>query len=455
MSNSGPDIVDQLERLLGENAVRVEADDLLPDVIVKPQSTEQVSVLMKFCSDNNQPVVPIGGRTGLTGALIQTGSEIGLSLERMNQVEEVDIRNRAMIVESGCILQLAAEAAEEQNLFLPLDLGARGSATVGGIVATNAGGNRVIRYGMMRDMVLGMEVVLADGTVVSSLNKMIKNNTGYDIKQWFIGAEGTLGVITRVVLRLRPLPSTQNTALLAVPGFDELNRLLNRLDAGFAGTLSAFEVMWPEYYEYLTREDYVHRPPLAHGYPVYVLVETMGSHRAADSERFEVVLSEAMESDLVLDAVLAGNQTERNAMWEIRDDVFQTLKLGPAVTFDVGVTADRMEAFTAELRRSINEVEEPLCFVFGHLGDSNLHVIAGSRKPEAFDKKDIERRVYDAVRNHAGSVSAEHGIGLEKRDFLKYSRSSEEVALMLRMKRALDPQNILNPNKIFSAEQVA
>ena len=184
----------------------------------------------------------------------QTASEIGLSLERMNAIEEIDPDNRTMTVQAGCILQVAVEAAEEQDLLLPLDFGARGSATLGGIVATNAGGNRVIRYGMVRDMVLGLEVVLADGTVVTSLNKMLKNNTGYDIKQWFIGAEGTLGVITRVVLRLRPTPRSQNTALLAVEQFSSVVKLLHWLDARTAGTLSAFEVMWPDFYEFITRE---------------------------------------------------------------------------------------------------------------------------------------------------------------------------------------------------------
>ncbi len=219
MAEAKPEVVDQLRELLGANGVRTEPDDLIPDIIVKPSSTEEVAGILRICSAAGQALVPLGGKSGLASGHHQTDGEIGLSLERMNAIEEIDTANRTMTVQAGCILQVAHEAAEEKGLLLPLDLGARGSATVGGNVATNAGGNMVIRYGMARDMVLGLEVVLADGTVVSSLNKMLKNNTGYDLKQWFIGAEGTLGVITRVVLRLRPLPRSQNTAMLAVEDY--------------------------------------------------------------------------------------------------------------------------------------------------------------------------------------------------------------------------------------------
>ena len=195
-------VLGDLRNLLGEKGLKIEAHDFLPDVIVKPASTEEVAAVLKICSAAGQALIPIGGMTGLVGGHQELHGEIGLSLARMDAIEEIDASNRTMTVQAGCILQLAAEAAEAEGLLLPLDLGARGSATVGGNVATNAGGNRVIRYGMMRDMVLGLEVVLADGTVITSLNKMLKNNAGYDLKHWFIGAEGTLGVITRVVIRL-------------------------------------------------------------------------------------------------------------------------------------------------------------------------------------------------------------------------------------------------------------
>jgi FAD/FMN-containing dehydrogenase len=455
MSDPNPEVVEQLRQLLGEKGVRTQPDLVMPDIVLKPDSTEQVSAILKICSAAGQALVPLGGKTGLANGHFQTGSELGLSLERMNAIEEVDTANRTMTVQAGCILQTAAEAAEEEGLLLPLDFGARGSATVGGCVATNAGGNMVIRYGMVRDMVLGLEVVLADGTIVTSMNKMLKNNTGYDLKQWFIGAEGTLGVITRVVMRLRPHPRSQNTALLAVDDFDSVGKLLHWLDGNTAGTLSAFEVMWPDFYEFITREESIHRVPLPHGSAFYVLVETLGSNPEADAESFETVLGEAMEQGLVSDAVLTRSQSERNALWEIRDDVLEFFKLGPIIPFDVSVTIEKMESFVSDVRAGMDKMPDPICIVFGHLGDSNLHVLLGSEDTDAFDYGALETLLYETVERYQGSVSAEHGVGLSKRAHLHRSRSEAELQLMIGMKKMLDPNNILNPNKIFPADKIA
>ncbi|MBK6512143.1 MAG: FAD-binding oxidoreductase [Haliea sp.] len=445
-------LLQQLGQLLGEGGVRTQPDAVMPDVILRPRTTAEVSAVLRLCSAAGQALVPLGGRTGLANGHFQTQGEFGLSLERMNAIEEIDTENRTMTVQAGCILQVAVEAAEEHDLLLPMDFGARGSATVGSVVATNAGGNRVIRYGMAREVVLGLEVVLADGTVVTSLNKMLKNNTGYDIKQWFIGAEGTLGVVTRVVLRLRPSPRSQCTALLAVDSFGALTSLLRMLDARTAGTLSGFEVMWPEFYSYVTREGSLHRPPLPHGSAFYVLVETLGSEPESDAERFETVLGEAMEEGLVSDAVLARSQSERNALWEIRDDVLEFFKLGPIIPFDISVTLDRMEQFVDDIRVGMDTLKDGVCVVFGHLGDSNLHLILGSKKPEEFDYQALCTLLYETVERHHGSVSAEHGIGLSKREQLGRSRSAPELQLMRQLKTMLDPKNILNPNKIFAAD---
>jgi FAD/FMN-containing dehydrogenase len=448
-------VLQQLQHLLGDTGMRTQHDDVLPDTILKPQSTEQVSAILRLCHAAGQPVVPLGGRTGLANGHFKTANEIGLSLERMNAIEEIDTHNRTMTVQAGCILQVAAEAAQAQELLLPLDFGARGSATVGGNVATNAGGNMVIRYGMMRDMVLGLEVVLADGTVITNMNKMLKNNTGYDIKQWFIGAEGTLGIITRVVLRLRPRPSSQNTALLAINDFSLVAKLLSWLDAHTAGTLSSYEVMWPEYYEYITREGSLHKRPLPHGSAYYVLVETLGSNAEADAAQFETVLGQAMEEGLVADAVLTRSQAERNALWEIRDDVLSLFYLGPIIPFDVSITLERMETFVETVRTGMEKLQKPVCVIFGHLGDNNLHVVLGSQDPGEFDYFALNTLLYDAVQQVEGSVSAEHGIGLGKREHLHRSRSPAELELMIAMKKMLDPKNILNPNKIFTADKIS
>jgi FAD/FMN-containing dehydrogenase len=455
MSEAGTEVLRQLQQLLGDKGLRTQPDAVLPDVILLPQSTAQVSAILRICAAAGQALVPLGGRTGLANGHFKTCGEIGLSLERMNAIEEIDTENRTMTVQAGCILQVAAEAAKDKDLLLPLDFGARGSATIGGNVATNAGGNMVIRYGMLRDTVLGLEVVLADGTVVTNLNKMLKNNTGYDLKQWFIGAEGTLGVITRVVLRLRPHPRSQNTALLAVDTLSSVIKLLHWLDERTAGTLSAFEVMWPDFYEYITREGSLHTPPLPHGSAYYVLVETLGSNPVADAENFELVLGEAMEEGLLADAVLTHSQAERNAIWEIRDDVLELFKLGPIIPFDISVTLDVMENFVVDIRAAMNKLPDPICVIFGHLGDSNLHVILGSRNHQAFDYDALQQLLYETVERYRGSVSAEHGIGLAKREQLHRSRSAQELQLMMAMKKMLDPKNILNPNKIFAADKIA
>jgi FAD/FMN-containing dehydrogenase len=448
-------IVQSLRKILGEKGVREEANELLPSIILKPESTEQVSAILAFCHEANQAIIPIGGKSGLAQGIHKTGDELGLSMERMTSIEEVDVHNRTMTVQAGCILQVAAEAGEEKGLLLPLDLGARGSATIGGTVATNAGGNRVIRYGMMRDMVLGLEVVLADGTIVTSMNKLIKNNTGYDLKQMFIGAEGTLGVITRVVIRLRPLPKSQNTALLAVPNIPTLINLLHFLDSSAGGTLSAFEVMWPEFYQHITREGSNHNPPLPYGSEYYVLVETLGSEADTDGASFEAMLGRAMEEELIENAVLAKSQSERNAIWEIRDDVLELFNLGPLIPFDISVALDHMEDFVDDVQSEMKAIEEPLCFIFGHLGDCNLHVILGTKKAEAFNPQQLEELLYRIVDRYEGSVSAEHGIGLTKRDHLHCSRNKEELALMCRLKHMMDPKNILNPNKVLAADFVS
>ncbi|MEZ5567501.1 MAG: FAD-binding oxidoreductase [Halioglobus sp.] len=455
MAEPRPEVLARLRKLLGEKGVREQPDDYMPDIVLKPASTEEVAGILRICSAAGQALVPMGGKTGLASGHFQTDGELGLSLERMQAIEEIDTENRTMTVQAGCILQVAAEAAEAHELLLPLDFGARGSATIGGNVATNAGGNMVIRYGMTRDMVLGLEVVLADGTVVSNLNKMLKNNTGYDIRQWFIGAEGTLGVITRVVLRLRPQPKSQNTALLAVDDFASVKSLLRFLDSRTAGTLSAYEEMWPEFYEYITREGSVHKRPLPHGCAFYVLVETQGSDPRGDAERFETVLGEAMEEGLVSDAVLTRSQAERNALWEIRDDVLELFKLGPFIPFDVSLTLERMEPFVADIRAGMATHDDQICIVFGHLGDGNLHVNLGNRQAENFDYDALQTLLYETVERYHGSVSAEHGIGLSKREQLHRSRSPEELQLMMGLKRMLDPQNILNPNKIFSSAQLS
>lgn len=421
-----------------------------PLALVRPRSTQEVASVLGICHEYNQPVVPMGGLTGLVEGTQSNNLEVAISLERMNKIEEIDTQSRTMTVQAGVPLQAVQEAADKENMLFPLDLGARGTATVGGNLSTNAGGNRVIRYGMMRDQVLGIEAVLADGTVVSAMNKIIKNNTGYDIKQLFIGAEGTLGIVTRLVLRLRPMPTSQDMAFVALEHFSDVTRFLNHIDTSLGGTLSAFEVMWKDYYRLVTAPPAEGKPPLSHDYNYYILLEAMGGNPTTDNERFVAELGQCMEEGLIVDAVIARNQAERDAMWAIRDDVGQVMQNSPVFTFDVSVSLNKMESYVEDLQSELKRRwQDNTCMIFGHLGDGNLHVIVGVGDGSAASKQAVEETVYGGLIPRGGSISAEHGIGLQKKKYLSWSRSEDEIAVMHLIKNALDPQGILNPGKIF------
>ncbi|HEV2561191.1 MAG TPA: FAD-binding oxidoreductase [Rhizomicrobium sp.] len=453
------DLVARLKTELGDSAVLSGSEGAqsgpawgrlgAPLAVVRPKTTAQVATVLKLCHEADQAVVPWGGRTGLVEGTFADGA-IALSLERMNRIIDIDADGATMTVEAGCVLQSVCEAAESKGLFFPLDLGARGSATIGGNISTNAGGNRVIRYGMMRELVLGLEAVLADGTIVSSLNHLIKNNAGYDLKQMFIGSEGTLGIVTQAVLRLRPKPASQNMALLAVDGFAKLPSILRNVEKGLGGTLSAFEVMWGDFYHLVTTPPAQGRAPLPHGHSHYVLIEAMGGDQADDSARFERVLADELEKGEIADAVIAKSKDECHRLWALRDDVLQVWRIAPVFTFDVSLGIREMESYTSAVREALlARWPTSALMIFGHMGDGNLHLIAGVGDGSEEARKAVEGIVYGGLRTCAGSVSAEHGIGLEKRSYLSYSRNPEEIALMGVLKRALDPHNILNPGKIF------
>lgn len=449
-------LISELTAALGAGGVITDIDSVAggwsrvgkPCAILRPRSTEEVSAVLRLAHAAGAPIVPWGGKTGLVDGANAEG-QLALSLELMNRVEAIDVEASTMTVQAGCPLQTACEAAEARHLFLPLDLGSRGSATIGGNISTNAGGNRVLRYGMVREMVLGLEAVLADGTVVSAMSPLIKNNTGYDLKQLFIGAEGTLGVVTRATLRLRPQPLSQDVAVLGVERFDQLPRLLRHLEARLGGALSAFEVMWASFHDLVTTAPAKGRPPLTGRYPYYVLVETLGADPAADRAQLEAALEAGFAEELIADAALAGSEAQRQGLWALRDDVAQVARNGPIITFDVSLAISAMESYIAELDAVLQTRWPGISLVvFGHLGDGNLHLIVGLPGPEA--RHPIEEVVYGLLRARDGSISAEHGIGLQKREFLPLSRSPTEIAVMRTLKAALDPKNILNPGKIFA-----
>jgi FAD/FMN-containing dehydrogenase len=428
--------------------------DAKPDVVLRPASTAQLSQIMAICHAASQPVVVQGGLTGLVvGAMPQHG-EIVISLERMNKIESIDPKAGTITVQAGTPLQVVQEAADAHDMVYPLDLGSRGSCTIGGNLATNAGGNRVIRYGMTRDLTLGVEAVLADGTIVNSLNGFIKNNTGYDLKQLFIGSEGTLGLITRATLRLFPKPKTQGVAFCAADSFDAVTDLMTYMRSALGVDLSAFEVIWAKTYDAILSDVVGVKAPVAVGHPFYVLIEMMGSDPAGDTEKFETALAQALEQDMIVDAVLSRSTAEINAFWDVRDGMAHAMgKQQPAVGFDISLSIADMktieEALLTRLQAALGDVR---LYIGGHLADGNLHLVAKSLTNGPQPKDKIQDIVYGWVGEVGGSISAEHGIGTLKRAYLGQSRNAAEMALMRMVKQAMDPKNILNPDRVFSMQ---
>ena len=423
-------------------------DRIGADAIVRPRSTDEVAAVLRLCSAAGQPVVVQGGMSGWVRATETRGGEIALSLERMAVIEQIDPVNRTATVQAGVILDTLENALADHGLTFPLDLGGRGSCQLGGNASTNAGGMRVIRYGMMREQVLGIEAVLADGRIISSLNEMIKNNTGYDLKQLFIGSEGTLGVITRLVLRLRERPSSSNTAIVCAADFDQMVELLRFVDKGFGGLLSAFELIDNSFYRVNTGAG-KHAPPLSADQPYYAIIEMLGSHQERDTELFETVLGEAGEHGYFDDAVLARSEAQRQQIWEIREDLEHVVReFQPFYAFDVSLPVGEMQGYIAAVTEKLkgNWPDGKIAFL-GHMGDGNLHIAIGAGGDD--DRHGVEACVYEPLRPINGSISAEHGIGLEKKPWLDVSRSADERRLMAQIKRLLDPGNILNPGKIM------
>ncbi len=427
------------------------ARSIAPLLLLRPSNTQQVSAILKACHAAGQPVTPQGGMTGLVSAAAPLQGEIALCFDRMKQVVEVDLFTSTMTVEAGVELQTIQEQADAHNLLFPLDLGARGSCTIGGNLSTNAGGNRVIRYGMTRDLVLGVEAVLADGTIINGLHKLRKNNTGYDLKQLFIGSEGTLGIITRAVLKLSPKPSSQVVAMCGVRDFARVTGLLLHAQTALGSNLSAFEVIWQNTYKLIDAHVPHATVPLPDHYGFYVLIESMGSNADQDTELFLQTLHAASDKDLVADVVIADSDTKIKNLWTVRDAAAEIYPgVGYMHTYDVSLNVGDMGYFGEEAERRLRKPwPDAILGLFGHIGDGNVHIIIHVGPDTRDHHQQIDEIIYGLIQELHGAVSAEHGIGVMKKSFLPYSKSVAEINLMKALKKPMDPHGILSPGRVF------
>ena len=430
-------------------------------VVLFPKSTKAISEIIKICSENNIGVIPQGGNTGLCGANIPNSTkdrmEIVINSSKMNQILEVDIHNQTLIAQSGCVLSNIQNKAEEHGLFFPLSLGAEGTCQIGGNLSTNAGGVNVLKYGMSRELVMGIEVVLPDGTIFSDLKGLRKDNTGYDLKQLFIGAEGTLGFITAVCLKLFSLPKGHTTALVAIENPYRSIELLRDAKNVFGDNLSAFEIMNKTSIETVEIQMSNYRIPLDSSYPWQILIE-MGNLNAENNEdeRMAKFLETQLEDGNILDAVIANSGQERIDFWNIRHAIPTSKKLtGLGVNNDVSVPISKIPELIEQSTDKLHQIlgESPL-YVYGHVGDGNLHIT--KNKPEDMDIKKFEskfnaitRMVNETAVGLGGSYSGEHGIGLVLKEDFMYFSDPIKIQLMETIKKSIDPKNIMNPNKLI------
>lgn len=432
-------------------------------VVVRPGTTEEVSRVVKLCFDQGIAIVPQGGNTGLMGGATPwpTHSGIVLSLGRMNKVIEVDPVGYSMTVEAGCILQTLQERAASHDRFFPLSLGAQGSCLIGGNLSTNAGGVQVLRYGNARNLVLGLEVVLPNGDVWNGLRSLKKDNTGYDLKHLFMGAEGTLGVITKAVLKLWPAPKDTATAWLAVRDPQAAIEILSEAYSASEDNVGSCELMSRAGTDMVLRHIPGVQDPLKADTDWFLLLEWSSSRPKAEgaegmSEKLEQFLADQMEAGRVLDAVIAQNEAQARNMWVIRESVAPASRAeGSGLSYDISVSTSKVPAFIDQGLKAVLEILPTIRpYPLGHIGDGNIHFsfmgpIGMNRETLHQYSAAITRAVNDLVRDMAGSISAEHGIGIDKIDELQHYRSKIELDTMRSLKRALDPKNIMNPGKIL------
>jgi FAD/FMN-containing dehydrogenase len=471
MADPGATLLARVAAAVGPSHVLTAPADLAPALVdwrgryhgralalVRPGATAEVAEVVRACGEAGVPIVPQGGNTSMCGAATPdaSGRALVLSLTRMQRVRAVDAANATMTVEAGATLAAAQDAARGAGMLFPLSLASEGSCTVGGVLSTNAGGTAVLRYGNARELVLGLEVVLADGRVWDGLRGLRKDNTGYDLKQLFVGAEGTLGIITAAVLKLFPAPRSQATAFAAVSDPDAAVRLLGALRGRLADRLTGFELIGALPLE-LCRKHHPALPDPLPGHAWYVLLQVDDAAEGAPTVAdVEAALGAAIEDGLVLDATLAQSAGQAAALWALRENISEGQRReGPNIKHDISLPVSSIPRFLDEAARALSQAFPGVRFVtFGHLGDGNLHYNLSA--PEFDDAHGFmdrapaaNRIVHDLVHRYGGSISAEHGIGQLKRDELARYKDPVAIGLMRRVKEALDPQHLLNPGKVL------
>lgn len=466
------DFIDQCRAAIGAPHVLTEAADMagyLTDwrrrftgrarAVLRPGSTEEVAALVRLCSQFEVPIVPQGGNTGLVLGSVpdQRGDAVVLSLARMNRVRALDTINNTITVEAGCILQQVQDTAAEAGRLFPLSLAAEGSCTIGGNLATNAGGTAVLRYGNMRELCLGLEVVTPQGEVWDGTRGLRKDNTGYDLRDLYIGAEGTLGVITAATLKLFPRPRAQLTALAAIDSPESALRLLELVQKGCGPALTAFELMSDFCLRLVTKHFPDMRVPFAQAHAQYVLLELSDSESEEHANALlESVIGSALEQEIIADAVVASSLAQSRALWNLREHIpLAQAEEGKNIKHDISVPISHIADFIRTTDALLlQQFPGTRMVTFGHLGDGNLHYNVSppeSMDPDAFivRQEEINRVVHDSVHRFGGSISAEHGIGSLKRDEIRLYKSEIELRLMHHIKQALDPAGIMNPGKVL------
>jgi FAD/FMN-containing dehydrogenase len=467
-----PGLADRLRAIVGERGLVSDDREKAPfetdwrgqyhgraAVVVKPASTDEVARVVTLLAQERIAMVPQGGNTSLCGASVpdDSGTQVVINLSRMNRVRAVDPDNNTMTVEAGCVLEALQNVADEHGRFFPLSLGAQGSCEIGGNLSTNAGGTGVLRYGNTRELVLGLEVVLPDGRLWKGLRGLRKDNTGYDLKHLFVGAEGTLGIITAAVLKLFPKPRSRATAFVAIADPATAVALLTKLRESCGERITGYELMSRVCVDLVLKHIPAARDPIQARHPWYVLVELSDSAPGdAIGRLFEAALGEAAEAGLVADAMIAASEAQRDALWQMREDITEAQKLeGASIKHDVSVPVSRVPDLisraTAALERRFPGIR---IVAFGHVGDGNIHYnCSKSERQEATaffaESPEVNHLVYEVVNDLGGSISAEHGLGVLKRDEIRLYKSAIELDLMRAIKRTLDPHGLMNPGKVL------